>query len=122
MFQPLPTGLAPLVGHEVVVDEVHPQRGGVGGEHRRGQLGLERQRVAAVGERGQTRAQGAQLGQRPARPAARPGPGLKDYGQARQLTSRQVGGESGPFAVPHWEPDYRLSWALPGGDWSKTTS
>ena len=41
-----------IVGDEVIIYVVHVQAGGVGGEHRRGQLPLQGQRVAPVGDRG----------------------------------------------------------------------
>lgn len=48
VFHPLATGLAPIVGNEVVINVVDVQARAVRGEHRGGQLPLQGQRVAAV--------------------------------------------------------------------------
>ena len=58
----------------MVIDEIHRKRGGVRGQHRLGQVSLQRQRVAAVGDDRQPGPQGAQLRQR-REPGQRPGLG-----------------------------------------------
>ena len=43
--------LGALVGDEVIIDVIHVQAGSVGGQHRRAELTLQRQRVARLGDR-----------------------------------------------------------------------
>ncbi len=66
--------LGPLVGNEVVIDVVDVQARGVRGEHRGGQLALQRQRVAPAGDRRQPGPQRARVGE-PADPGEDPGLG-----------------------------------------------
>ena len=69
---PLADRFRPGVGDEVVIDVVHPGQHRVGGEHRGGEHPLQPQRVGAVGDAGQRRAQGPQVRQR-RQPGQRPG-------------------------------------------------
>jgi hypothetical protein len=59
------------VGDEVVIDEVHLQFGGVGGQHRRSQRALDGHRVAGIGDARQPGPQRPQLRQ-PGDPGQRP--------------------------------------------------
>ena len=66
--------LGALVGDEVVIDVVHVQARGVGGQHRRAELALQRERVAGIGDRRKPGPQRAQAGE-PADPGEDPGLG-----------------------------------------------
>jgi hypothetical protein len=65
-------GLGALVGDEVVAGVVDVQCRGVGGQHRRAELALQRERVAPAGDRGEPGPQRAQAGE-PADPGEDPG-------------------------------------------------
>ena len=64
--------LGALVGDEVIIDVIHVQAGSVGGQHRRAELTLQRQRVARLGDRRKPGPQRAQAGE-PADPGQDPG-------------------------------------------------